>query len=143
MRKLACKDIEELNGLSRHTMMEALGIRFTRMGEDFIEAEMPVDHRTHQVHGLLHGGASAVLAETLGSVGAMLTLDSGSRCVGIEINANHLRSVTSGKVVGVARPLHTGRTTQVWEIRVATPDGKPVCVSRLTLAVVPSPSTAV
>ena len=98
---------------------------------------MPVDRRTHQPYGLLHGGASVVLAESLGSIGAGLVVGGSGAVVGIEINANHLRGVREGWVTGTARPLHTGRTTQVWEIRIENDDGALVCISRLTLAVVP------
>ena len=118
--------------------MEVLGIRFTAIGENFLEAEMPVDRRTHQPRGILHGGASVALAETLGSVGAALTVDPAKfRCVGLEINANHIRSVSEGVVTGRAEPIHIGRTTQVWEIRIRDKEDKLVCVSRLTMAVLP------
>src|SRR5262249_45384762 len=129
--------IEELNRRGANTLMEAIGIRFTGIGENFLEAEMPVDARTHQPRGILHGGASVALAETLGSVGAALAIDPGFRPVGLEINANHIRSVSSGTVIGRAEPIHMGRTTQIWEIRIRTPDEKLVCVSRLTLAILP------
>jgi 1,4-dihydroxy-2-naphthoyl-CoA hydrolase len=118
------------------TMVEHLGIIFTAIGNDYLEATMPVDHRTHQPMGLLHGGASVALAETLGSSGAYLCVDSEAfNVVGLEINANHIRSVRSGIVTGTARPIHLGRTTQLWEIRVTDPEGKLVCISRLTVAV--------
>src|SRR5436189_4483572 len=130
--------LELLNKQSRNTMVEHLGIEFTAFGDDFIEATMPVDGRTRQPFGLLHGGASVALAETLGSVGAWLVLpQGGGRTVGLEINANHVRAVREGTVTGTARPLHLGRTTQVWEIRVEDAGGKLCCVSRITLAVVP------
>ncbi|MFZ7095049.1 hotdog fold thioesterase [Luteimonas dalianensis] len=122
--------------------MEPLGIVFTEIGHDFLRATMPVDARTHQPYGLLHGGASVLLAETLGSTAGMLCVDEGRACVGIEINANHLRGVRSGTVTGTARPLHVGRSTQVWEIRIEDAAGHLVCVSRLTLAVVPLPAAA-
>ncbi len=103
-----------------------------------MEGTMPVDARTHQPHGILHGGASVALAETLGSVAANMSVDPTKfRCVGLEINANHISPVKSGIVTGVARPLHVGRTTQVWEIRITSDQGKLVCVSRLTMAVIP------
>ena len=131
--------LEHLNGWSRHTLMEALGIRLTALGDDWLQGTMPVDHRTHQPYGLLHGGASVALAETLGSTAAMLTLDAEKeRAVGLDINANHMRGVTSGSVTGTARPLHLGRSTQVWEIRIEDEAGKLVCISRLTMAVVPA-----
>lgn len=128
--------LEALNASSRGTAMEPLGIVFTEIGHDYLRATMPVDARTHQPYGLLHGGASALLAETLGSTAGMLSVDEGRGCVGIEINANHLRGVRSGTVTGTARPLHVGGRTQVWEIRIEDDAGRLVCVSRLTLAVV-------
>ncbi len=128
--------LDELNALSRNTAIEALGIVFTGIGEDWLRATMPVDARTHQPYGLLHGGASVLLAETLGSSAGGLCAPDGCGVVGIEINANHLRGVRSGLVTGTARPLHVGRSTQVWEIRIEDEAGRPVCVSRLTLAVV-------
>ena len=128
--------LDELNALSRNTAIEALGIVFTGIGEDWLRATMPVDARTHQPYGLLHGGASVLLAETLGSTAGGLCAPDGCGVVGIEINANHLRGVRSGLVTGTARPLHVGRSTHVWEIRIEDEAGRPVCVSRLTLAVV-------
>ncbi len=129
--------LETLNRLSQGTLIEHLGIVFTAVGEDWLQATMPVDERTRQPYGLLHGGASVVLAETLGSSAGNLCVDPASQvCVGVEINANHLRAARSGTVTGTARALHVGRTTQVWEIRIDNEAGKPVCVSRLTLAVV-------
>jgi len=131
--------IEQLNALSRNTAIESLGIVFSAAGEDWLQATMPVDERTRQPYGILHGGASVVLAETLGSSAGNLCVDTASQvCVGLEINANHLRAARSGMVTGTARALHVGRTTQVWEIRIDNEAGKPVCVSRLTLAVVPA-----
>lgn len=117
--------------------MEPLGIVFTEVGPDYLRASMPVDARTHQPYGLLHGGASALLAETLGSTAGMLCAAPGHIVVGIEINANHLRGVRDGTVTGTARPLHLGRSTQVWDIRIEDDAQRLVCVSRLTLAVVP------
>lgn len=128
--------IEALNKWSRNTLSEQLGMEFMAIGEDYLEARMPVDHRTHQPLGLLHGGASVALAETLGSVGATLCVDKTKQfCVGLEINANHLKGVRSGYVTGVARPVHLGRKTQVWEIRITNELSELVCVSRITLAV--------
>lgn len=120
-------------GLSTH-----LGIEFTELGPDFLSGRMPVDGRTHQPYGLLHGGASCALAETLGSVAGGLAVDREvARVVGLEINANHIKAVSRGFVVGTARPLHIGKTTHVWEIRITTEEtGALVCISRLTLAVV-------
>lgn len=131
--------LDELNRLSRGTLIDHLGIVFTGAGEDWLQATMPVDERTRQPYGLLHGGSSVVLAETLGSSAGNLCVDTASQvCVGLEINANHLRAVRTGVVTGTARALHVGRTTQVWEIRIENEAGKPVCISRLTLAVVPA-----
>jgi len=134
----------DLQPLSRNTMADYLGIEFTEVGEDFIRGRMPVDKRTIQPYGLLHGGASVVLAETLGSVGAAMVVDHKKfNAVGLEINANHLRGVRRGFVTGTARPLHIGKTTQVWEIRIVDEKEKLVCVSRLTVAVIPAPPPAV
>jgi 1,4-dihydroxy-2-naphthoyl-CoA hydrolase len=128
--------VADLNATGRGTMMETLGIEFLEIGEDCLTARMPVDHRTIQPAGLLHGGASVTLAETLGSVGATLCVDpSSKRCVGLEINANHVRAVRSGYVYGTARPLHLGSTTQLWEIRIVDEQDRLVCISRLTMAV--------
>jgi 1,4-dihydroxy-2-naphthoyl-CoA hydrolase len=131
--------LDQLNAMSANTAIAALGIVFTEIGPDFLRATMPVDSRTHQPFGLLHGGASALLAETLGSSAGGLSAPDGHGVVGIEINANHLRGVRAGIVTGTARPLHVGRSTQVWDIRVEDAAGKLVCISRLTLAVVPKP----
>lgn len=132
-------DLARLNGWSANTMMEALGIRITAVGDDWLAGSMPVDSRTHQPYGLLHGGASVALAETLGSTAAMLTLDPGKElAVGLDINANHVRGVRSGTVTGTARALHIGRTTQVWEIRIENEEGALVCISRITMAVIPA-----
>ena len=131
--------LERLNGWSANTMMETLGILITEVGDDWLRGTMPVDHRTHQPYGLLHGGASVVLAETLGSSAAMLTLDPTQEvAVGLDINANHVRGVRSGVVTGTARMVHIGRTTQVWEIRIETDAGELVCISRITMAVIPA-----
>ena len=131
-------DLATLNALSPGTAIEALGIVFTAIGADHLVATMPVDARTLQPYGLLHGGASVLLAETLGSSAGNLCVGEGEVCVGIEINANHLRGVRAGLVTGTARPLHLGRSTQVWEIRIEDPRGRLASVSRLTLAVVPA-----
>jgi 1,4-dihydroxy-2-naphthoyl-CoA hydrolase len=131
--------LDRLNGWSTNTMMESMGIRFTEVGDDWVRGTMPVDHRTHQPYGLLHGGASVVLAETLGSTAAMLTLDPAQEAaVGLDINANHIRGVRSGTVTGTARVVHLGRSTQVWEIRIETEAGELVCISRITMAVIPA-----
>lgn len=131
-------DIEQLNAASAGTLMKQLGIRFTTAGDDYLCASMPVDARTHQPFGLLHGGASVALAETVGSTAALLTLDTEQElAVGLDINANHLRGVRQGIVTATARALHRGRSTQVWEIRITAEDDSLVCISRLTMAVVP------
>ena len=129
--------IDKVAGWSRNTLVETLGIAVTEIGDDFVRGTMPVDARTHQPFGLLHGGASVALAETLGSIGGMLTLDPAVEvAVGLDINANHVRGVKSGTVTGTARPLHLGRSTQVWEIHIEDERQKLVCIARLTLAVV-------
>ena len=134
----------QLNAWCRHTMGEHLGMELTEIGDQLIVGRMPVDHRTHQPMGLLHGGASVALAETLGSIGAALQVDRSKKaCVGLEINANHLKGVRSGYVVGRAVALHVGRTTQVWEIRITHEEtGALVCISRITMAVIDLPPTA-
>ena len=132
-------DLNTLAEISRDTMSAHLGMRITEIGDTFLRGRMPVDHRTVQPAGLLHGGASVALAETLGSVGATLTVNPEThRCVGVEINANHLRPVTGGEVEGFARPLHLGNSLQVWEIRIYDGEGNLACVSRLTVAVLRS-----
>ena len=129
--------LQELNRAGEHTLIGHLGIVFVEIGEDFLCASMPVDDRTRQPYGLLHGGASVVLAETLGSVGANLCVD-GSKylCVGQEINANHLRPAREGSVLGTARPAHRGGRTQVWTIEIRNAAQELICLSRLTIAVV-------
>ncbi|MCE7862434.1 MAG: hotdog fold thioesterase [Bacteroidetes bacterium CHB5] len=132
----ATPTLEKLNALSVNTMVAHLGIEFTNMGDDFIEARMPVDPRTHQPLGLLHGGASVALAETLGSIAATCCINPAVQyCVGLEINANHIKSVRNGFVTGVAKPVHIGKRTQVWEIRIVNDTQDLVCISRITLAV--------
>lgn len=127
--------LADLNATRAGTMMEHLGIEYTASGPDFLEARMPVDERTRQPYGLLHGGASLVLAETLGSYGAGLTVDPDRLLVvGQEINANHLRSVTHGHVTGTATPIHLGSRSQVWSIEIRDDRGRLVCVSRMTMA---------
>ncbi|HGY55111.1 MAG TPA: hotdog fold thioesterase [Caldithrix abyssi] len=129
--------LEDLQRISVNTMVDHLGIEFVERGPDFLKATMPVDHRTVQPAGLLHGGASVALAETLGSVGAYLCVDPDKYdCVGVEINANHLRPMRQGYVTGTARPLQLGRRIQVWEIRITDAKDQLVCVSRITIAVV-------
>ena len=130
--------LEALNALSRGTAIETLGIEFTAVGDDHVVATMPVDGRSRQPYGLLHGGASVLLAETLGSSAGNMCVAEGEVCVGLEINANHVRAVREGLVTGTARALHLGRSTQVWEIRIEDARGRLACISRLTLAVVPA-----
>ncbi len=128
--------IEAINARCQGTLCEQTGIEFVEIGDDYLKARMPVDHRTIQPAGILHGGASVALAETLGSVAALLCEDPNTRhCVGLEINANHVRSVRSGYVYGIVRPLHIGGTTQLWEIKITDEADRLVCVSRLTMAV--------
>ncbi len=129
--------IEKLNQLGKDTLVEHLGIEITSVGENFIEGKMPVDLRTIQPEGLLHGGASVVLSETLGSVAANCCIDiSKQYCVGLEINANHIRGVREGYVYARAEAIHVGRKTQIWETKIYNEEEKLVCVSRLTLSVV-------
>jgi 1,4-dihydroxy-2-naphthoyl-CoA hydrolase len=128
--------LQQANKMCENTLVSHLGIEFTNIGEDFIEAKMPVDYRTHQPMGLLHGGASVALAETRGSVGAVCTLDIAKNyCVGLEINANHIKSARSGFVFGTARPIHLGKKTQVWEIKITNEQQELVCISRITMAI--------
>jgi 1,4-dihydroxy-2-naphthoyl-CoA hydrolase len=127
--------VEHLTAIHVGTAAAHLGVEFLEVGNDFIRARVPVDQRTRQPHGVLHGGVSALLAETLGSCGAAYSCPEGQRVVGLDINANHLRSVTSGWVIGVTRPVHRGRSTHVWHIDMSNEAGQLVCVSRLTLAV--------
>ena len=131
--------IEELAKIHVGTAVEHLGIQFLEVGDDFIRARVPVDTRTRQPMGILHGGVSVVLAETLGSCGAAYSAPSGTRAVGLDINANHLRSATEGWVTGIARPVHIGRTTQVWHIELKNDKGQLTCVSRITMAVLSAP----
>ena len=128
-------DLEQLNASRTNTMVEALGILITEFGDDYLIASMPIDHRTHQPMGIMHGGASVALAETVGSVAANMTVDSNHYCVGLDINANHLRAVKNGLVYATTRPFHLGKSTHVWDIQIVNEDNKPVCVSRLTMAV--------
>ena len=133
--------LDEIQQYSRGTMDDHLDIRFTEIGPDYLRATMPVDHRTVQPFGLLHGGASVVLAESLGSVAAQHCVDLAKfSCVGVEINANHVRSVRSGRVTGTARPLHVGTRLQVWDIRIEDEQGRLSCISRLTVSVLDKPA---
>ncbi len=127
--------IEILTQSSLHTASSHLGIEFIEVGDDYIVGRVPVDARTHQPFGLLHGGVSVVLAETLGSCGAAYSSPVGHQAVGLDINANHLRGVKSGWVIGTARPVHRGRATHVWQIDLRNEAGEMVCTSRLTVAI--------
>ena len=136
-------DLRVLNGLNENTTAQHLGIEITEIGDDFVRGRVPVDHRTKQPFGLLHGGVSVVLAESLGSIAAYYACPEGHQAVGLEVNANHLRSAKSGWVTGTARPVHIGRTTQVWAIEMVNEDGEMVCISRLTMAILaPKPVAA-
>jgi len=129
--------LEGLNEFSKKSMVGHIGIEITEIGDDFIKAKMPVDHRTIQPMGLLHGGASVVLAETLGSIGStMLTDINKQSCVGLEINANHIKSAKEGFVYGTAKPIHIGKRTHVWEIKVSNDNNDLVCISRITIAII-------
>lgn len=128
--------LDHINRSGKNTMTEFLGIVFTDCGDDYLTATMPVDERTKQPMGLLHGGANVVLAETLGSVAGSLTIDLTKQvCVGLEINANHLKSVKTGLVIGTTKPIHIGKSTQVWEIKIINEQGQLCCISRITLAI--------
>ncbi len=127
--------LESLNQRSQNTLASHLGMQLIELGEDFLVVSMPVDASTHQPMGLLHGGASAALAETAGSIAANIAVDKEHFCVGMEINANHIKAVRNGTVYATARPLHLGKTSQVWEIRITNERDQLVCISRLTMAV--------
>ncbi|HMH32846.1 MAG TPA: hotdog fold thioesterase [Puia sp.] len=128
--------IGKMQSFASNTMNEYIGIELTELGEDYLKGTMPVDHRTKQAYGLLHGGASVTLAETIGSIASAMVIDSEKYfCVGLEINANHIRSAMEGFVTGTARPVHLGNSTHVWDIRIIDEAGKLVCISRLTVAI--------
>lgn len=130
--------VEELNGRPKGHIGELIGIEFTEIGADFISARMPVNEKTHQPYGILHGGASVVLAESLGSVASNMIIDSDKYIgVGLEVNANHLRPVKTGFVTGICKPIHIGGKTHVWDIRLYDDKGKMNCISRLTVAIIP------
>ena len=129
-------DLAAINAMSEGCANDVLGIRITEIGDDFVRGELEVERRTHQPFGLLHGGVSCLLAESLGSVGGTLACDEGSAVVGVDINATHMNSVRSGKVIGTARPLKLGRRMQFWSIDIETKDGRKVCSARLSMAVV-------
>ena len=129
--------LQNIQALGKNTMGQHIGIELTELGPDFLRGTMPVDERTIQPYGLLHGGASCVLAETLGSIAAALVIDPSQYiCVGLEINANHIRGVREGKVTGTATPLHLGGSTHVWDIKIVDDRGKLICVSRHTVAII-------
>lgn len=129
--------ITSLEQPGEKTMAEHLGIVWTELGDNFLKAKMPVDERTRQPYGLLHGGASCVLAETIGSVASAMVIDPARfQCVGLEINANHVHSATSGFVTGITTPLHLGKSTHVWDIKIYDDNNKMVCVCRLTMAII-------
>ncbi|WP_033793320.1 hotdog fold thioesterase [Pantoea septica] len=128
-------DLNALNAIGENSLVAHIGIRFTAIGDDYLEAVMPVDARTHQPFGLLHGGASVVLAESMGSIAGYLCTEEGKSVVGIEVNASHHRSVSSGEVRGTCRPLHIGSRNHVWQIEIRNARGQLCCSSRLTVAV--------
>ncbi len=128
--------LDYLNASNKNTIIALTGIEYTEIGDDYVVATMPVDSRTCQPHGMLHGGASVVLAETLGSAASHLAADEGHVCYGMEVNANHIRSERTGIVIGVATAVHIGKTTQVWQIEIKNKQSQLVCISRLTLAVI-------
>jgi uncharacterized protein (TIGR00369 family) len=127
--------VESLTAIHVNTTVAHLGIEFLEVGDDFIRARAPVDSRTRQPMGILHGGISVLVAEMLGSVGAACASPPGHRAVGLEINANHLRSVAEGWVMGISRPVHIGRSTHVWQIDLSNEKGQPTCVSRITMMI--------
>lgn len=130
--------LDDMSEISANTMAEFLGLKWVEIGENFLKLSMPVNNTTRQPYGFLHGGASCVLAETVGSVGSALVIDREKfYCVGLEINANHLRSVSEGIVIAIAKPLHLGRSTHVWDIKIYDDKEKLFCVSRLTVAILP------
>ena len=132
-------DFKRLNASNSNTLNALIGLQYTAIGKDFIQAELPVDQRTHQPYGRLHGGASMVLIESLGSVASyLLVADQGMVAVGIEINANHIRPVRHGYVIGTAKPLHVGRTTHVWQVQIHDQKQRLVCSGRMTTAIIPA-----
>lgn len=131
-------DLATVNDMCKNTLIEHLGIEFIEIGPNYLQAKMPVDQRTHQPVGIMHGGASCVLAETLGSVAANFCLDSEKYySVGLDISTNHIQSIRSGKVIGAAKPIHLGKTTQIWEINIVNAQQKLISVTRLTMIVLP------
>lgn len=132
-------DLTRLNAINTDTLIAWIGIEYTQIGDKFLKGTMPVDSRTHQPHGLLHGGASVVLAETLGSVAANLAVPDDKVCVGLEVNANHIRSIKKGTVTGTATAVHIGYSTQIWQIEICNERNQLICTSRLTVAVIDKP----
>lgn len=131
-------ELPKLKDLTKNTMADFLGVEWTEIGDDFLEISMPVNERTRQPYGILHGGASCVLAETVGSIASALVIDMDKfYCVGLEINANHVKSVTEGLVTARCTPLHLGKHTHVWDIKIYNDDRKLTCISRLTVAIIP------
>ncbi|MEP6950044.1 MAG: hotdog fold thioesterase [Ginsengibacter sp.] len=131
-------ELPKLKDLTKNTMADFLGVEWTEIGDDFLEISMPVNERTRQPYGILHGGASCVLAETVGSIASALVIDTDKfYCVGLEINANHVKSVTEGLVTARCTPLHLGKHTHVWDIKIYNDDRKLTCISRLTVAIIP------
>lgn len=130
-------DISKASEMRKNTLLETLDIRILDVGDDFLKGDMPVDHRTVQPYGVLHGGASVALAESLGSIAANMVVDASKYATfGMEINANHIRPATSGRVTGIAKPVHLGKSTHVWSIEISNDQGKLVCISRITMAIV-------
>jgi len=137
------ESLENVRKLEKGNILEHLEIELVEIGDDFVRGKMPVDHRTHQPLGILHGGASVVLAESLGSIASNLVVDSTKQyAVGMEVNANHLRPVSNGYVHGTAKAIHIGRKSHVWSIEITNDEGKMVCMSRLTMMVVELPNTS-
>ncbi|TEW52503.1 hotdog fold thioesterase [Psychromonas algicola] len=132
-------DLTRLNAINADTLIAWIGIEYTQIGDNFLKGTMPVDSRTHQPHGVLHGGASVVLAETLGSVAANLAVPDDKVCVGLEVNANHIRSIKKGTVTGTATAVHIGYSTQIWQIEICNERNQLICTSRLTVAVIDKP----
>jgi 1,4-dihydroxy-2-naphthoyl-CoA hydrolase len=132
--------VEQLQSFETETMNQYIGIEFTEVGENYLKAKMPVDNRTRQVYGILHGGASVTLAETVGSIASAMVIDSAKYyCVGVEINANHIRSIKEGFVTAKASPLHLGSSTHVWDIKIVDEKERLICVSRLTVYILKHP----
>lgn len=129
-------NMQSIADTRKNTLVELMGIEFTEIGPDYLKGRMPVDRRTHQPYGIMHGGASCVLAETLGSIAANYCVDSTKEfCVGLDINTSHIKMIKSGFVYGTAKPIHIGKTTQVWEVRIVDEEERLISITRLTLSV--------